>query len=123
MKDREKKPTGVAVANDDIRKLIIDNPDLPLVFIASDTAYCEDYSSMFFTDVSAYIGEMLDCQQEINDLITYTDREDFEEAVYEHLDLDPDFEGTEDEFDAELKRIIEEYEPYWRKVILVKVSN
>ena len=55
--------------------------------------------------------------------MVYTDREDFEEAVYEYLDLDPDFEGTEDEFDAQLKRIIEEYEPYWRKVILVKVSN
>ena len=123
MKDREKKPTGVAIANDDIKKLIMDNPDLPLVFIGSDTAYCEDYSSMFFTEVSAVIGEMLDCQQEINDLIIYTDREDFEEAVYEYLDLDPDFEGTDDEFDAQLKRIIEEYEPYWRKVILVKVSN
>ncbi len=123
MKDREKKPTGVAMANDDIRKLIMDNPDLPLVFIARDTACCDDYASMFCSDVSAHIGEMLDCQQEINDLIIYTDREDFEEAVYEMLDMDPDFDGTEDDFDAELKRIIDEYEPYWRKVILVSVGN
>lgn len=123
MKEKEKLPTGVVMANDDIRKLILDNPDLPLVFVASDTACCDDYSSMFCTDVSAYIGEMLDCQQDINDLIIYTDREDFEEAVFERLELDPDFDGTDDEFDAELKRIIEEYEPYWRKVILVEVSN
>lgn len=131
MKDKEKWPTGVVVDNAGIRKLILDNPDLPLVFLATEDANIGDYHTMFCTSVSAEIGEVLDCNQGIDDEIIYTDRDDFEDAIYDKLcndDYDeelPDYdqELPDEWFQAEAKRIASEYAPYWKPCILITVGN
>ena len=120
MNDSERHPLPYVRQFDTLRKLIADNPGLPLCFVATDTACGYDYSSTFCDDVDAVIGEVLNCRQEINDEICYTDRDDFEEAVYDSL---CDSDESEASIDAEAKRIIAEYEPYWTKCIIVTVSN
>lgn len=124
MKETEKRSTGLLQGNGKIRKLILDNPDLPLVFLATEDANIGDYQTMFCYSVSARIGEVLDCMQEIDDEIIYTDRDDFEDAIYDHLcNDDYDQEQPDEWCQAEAKRIASEYEPYWKPCILITVGN
>ena len=120
MDNSEKKPLPYVRKFDSLRKLIIDNPDLPICFIATDTACDYDYSSCFCDDVSAEIGEVLNCQQIIKDDTCFTDRDDFEEAVYDML---CDSDESEASIEAEVPLVVAEYDPYWVKCIIVKVSN
>ena len=124
MKKLEKLPTGYIMRNEPVRKLIVENPDLPLVFIATDEACSYDFQSMFCSSVTAEIGEVLDCQQEINDEVVFTDREDFEEEIYQNIDSPTGYDDRPEEwYQSEVKRIAAEYEPYWRKAIIITVSN
>jgi len=122
MTEREKLPTGYLMKHEHIRKLIMENPDLPLVFLATDEACSYDYQTMFCSTVTAQIGEVLDCQQDVNDEVVYTDHDDFEEAVFESLDCAYD-DRPQEWYEAETKRIVAEYDPYWRKAILITVGN
>ena len=134
MKDKEKWPTGVVMNNAEIRKLILENPDLPIVFRANDDANNGDYTYMFCTYVYAQIGEVLDCEQDIDEEIIFTDRESFEDAVYDKvMDEAEDIhysvyekiasELSELDIEDEVKRVMSEYEPYWKKCILITVGN
>ena len=126
MKETEKRSTGLLKGNEDVRKLILDNPDLPLVFLATEDANIGEYSTMFCTSVSAELGELLDCHQEINDEITYTDRDDFKNDIYDLVTdnaNDNDQIMPEEWFDTEAERIASEYEPYWKPCILITVGN
>lgn len=124
MKEYEKHPAGVLFAAQDVRKLMIDNPDLPVCFLATEEANTGDYCTMFCTSVYAEIGEILDCQQDINDEIIFTDRDYFEEQVYDRVTLAHEDEDRPDEwYEKEAERVAAEYEPYWKKCILVTVGN
>lgn len=124
MKDSEKKPTPYLKNGEKIRKLIAENPDLPFVFLASDTANIGDYSTMFCSDVIAEIGEFLDCQQEINDEMCFTDRDDFEDVIYDNIiNSDEYYDHSQEWCEKEAERIAEEYAPYWKKCIIVTVGN
>ena len=91
MTEREKRSTGILQEYDEIRKLILDHPELPLIF----TGWNRD-------GIKAEIGEVLDCQQEINDKIVFSDREDFEEEIDQNI-----YSLT----------------PYWKPCILILVGN
>ncbi len=122
MEKREKLPAGVLFAAQDARKLMMENPDLPVCFLATEEANTGDYNTMFCTSIHAEIGEILDCQQDIKDEIIFTDRDDFEDELYCMLDYSDDFD-SEEALDAEFKRLVAEYKPYWKKCILVTVGN
>ncbi len=124
MNNNEKQPTGYIVQNDPVRKMILDNPDLPIIFLAADDACYYGFSYSFCSSVSVEIGEVLDCQQEIYDEIVFTDREEFEQAIFDNIELLTGYDDRDEEwYEAEAKRIADEYDPYWRKVIVVKVGN
>ena len=135
MKENEKCPTGIVMNNAEIRKLILENPDLPIVFRANDEANNGDYTYMFCTYVYAQIGEVLDCEQEIDEGIIFTDRESFEDAVYDKVVDDAEeynysmYGGkighvlSEEDVEAEAKRVMSEYAPYWKPCILITVGN
>ena len=124
MKQSEKRPTGIITDNSELRKLISDNPDLPIVFLANEDANNGEYSTMFCTFVSARIGEVLDCQQEIDDEVIYTDREAFEDKIFEDIEtITGYYDRPEKWYEAETKRIASEYEPYWKPCILITVGN
>lgn len=113
MKKSEKRPTGILQENDKIRKLILDHPELPLVFSGWDK-----------DGIMAEIGEVLDCQQEINDEIVFTDREDFEEEINQNIYSLTGYDDRPEEwYQSEMKRIASEYQPYWKPCILILVGD
>ena len=117
----ECKSTGLLHATDGLRQLIIDNPSLPLlVFSGEDANAGGDFQYMSCFRVSAYVGEFLDCQQTVNDIHCYTDRDEFREDVENN---NSDFDGSEQEFEMFIESILMEYEPFWRPCIILCVDN
>lgn len=124
MREIEKHPTLNVHSADALKKIISENPELPIVVLANEDANCGDYAYTFCTLVHAEIGEILDCSQEQNDEICYTDREMFREQIEDNLSMDNEWDGKSDnEIEAEVNRIEAEYEPYWKKCIILTVGN
>lgn len=121
MTQEERNSTGILSSAQELRQLVIDNPDLPLLVFAGEEANCGgDYSLMSCSSVRAYIGEFLDCCQTVNDCKCYTDRDDFQEDLE---NLHYDFDGSDDEFEIFIENQLLEYEPYWKKCIILSVDN
>ena len=122
---REPCKTGLVMQSDPIRKLILEHPDLPVVFMENGNT--GDYSLMFCTKAHAEIGEILDCWKDINPdikYVVYTDRDDFRETINEHIyGLTGCDDRGEEWYESEIKRIEELYDPYWRKCIIITVGN
>ena len=124
MTEFEKQPTFNLHACNDLKRLIKENPELPIVMLAGENANSGDYSTMFCSSVNACIGELLDCMQEQNDEICYTDRDEFREQIEDNLAMSDEWaDKTDEEIEAEADRIEAEYEPYWKKCIIVVVDN
>ena len=108
---------------DELKKLIAEHPDYPIVVIVANEVIGDDYGWWYAPEISFGIGEILDCEQDIDEEKTYVDRDDFEEDVQYNVECDENFENvTDEEFDAEVKRIMTEYEPYWKKVIQIRAD-
>lgn len=105
-----------------IKDMIIENPDLPIVVLASCETNTGDYEPMYCSDVSCFIDEILDCQTPFDSEITFNDREHFEECLIDYLESEY-YSLDRTSFDDLLKRYKEKYEPYWKKVITVYVGN
>ena len=118
-----KKTLNILNSTAELRKLIIENPDLSLVVFAGESAYKEGYySSTACSDVRAYIGEILDCENDVCEDRVFDDREEFEYLLLSELEYEhPELNG--DELDELLKRRIDEYGPYWEKCIILRVDN
>ena len=109
---------------DELKELITKYPDYPIVVIVDSEVVADyDYGWWYAPEIRFGIGEILDCEQDIDGEKTYVDRDDFEEDVQYNVECDENFENaTDEEFDAEVKRIMTEYEPYWKKVIQIRAS-
>lgn len=117
-----KKTLNLLNSTAELRKLIIENPDLPLVVFAGESANTSYYSLTLCYDVRAYIGEILNCENDVCKERAFCDREEFEDALFGELEYEhPELNG--DELDELLKRRIDEYEPYWEKCIILYVDN
>ena len=106
---------------DELKKLIAEHPDYPIVVIVNNEVVDgDDYGWWYAPCLSFSIGEILDCEQDINDEKTYIDRDEFEEDIeYIVEDEDEFINASSEVFDAEVKRRMKEYEPYWKKVIQI----
>lgn len=122
---REYKPLKMFTAQTDaLKKLIADHPDLPIVVIVnSEVVADDDYNWWYAPDVSFGLGELLDCDQDVNDMKVYTDRDDFEEDLADILGNSGDYdETTDEEFDKIVQEELKKYEPYWKKVIQIRAD-
>ena len=124
MLEREKRPTRLLNSTDELRKLILGNPDLPMLCFVSDDANIGDYTYMS-ASCHATLGEFLDCMQEVKEDRCYTDRDEFGEDLADCLYDNEyhDWDGTDNEWDAYVEKRIAEYDPYWRKCIILYVDN
>lgn len=106
---------------DELKELIAKYPDYPIVIlcnyeVCNDDSYCWWYAP----EIRFGIGEILDCEQDINDEKVYTDRDEFEEDLTDILADSGDYdETTDEEFDNIVKTELLKYEPYWKKVIQI----
>lgn len=110
---------------DELKKLIAEHPDLPImVIVSSDVVADDDYAWWYAPDIRFTMGEILDCEQDINDEKTYTDRDDFEEDVRYCIENDDNLMEsiTDEEYEKEVKKILDEYEPYWKDVIQIRAD-
>lgn len=122
---RNYRPLGMFTAQTtELKKLITEHPDLPIVVIVNSEVVADfDYNWWYAPDVSFSIGELLDCEQDVNDMKVYTDRDDFEEDLRDILcDLEEFEEATDEEFDQAVKEQLADYEPYWKKVIKIRAD-
>ena len=107
---------------DELKKLIAENPDLPIVVLAGEEANGGDFAWMFCEYVSFGIDEILDCDfYDHNDTII-TDRDRLEEIIEDSL-YDDYCDKPEEEYEAAIKARVAEFEPYWQKVIAIWASN
>lgn len=110
----------------ELRKLIAENPDLPIVVMASYEALTDEYYWTYCSEVHCEVGEVLDCECPWKEGIVYLDRIEFEDDLVDYLsneNEDMDHRLTDDEFEKLLENHKEKYEPYWHKAIIIKADN
>ncbi len=127
-----RKVSGILADTTELKRLILEHPDYPIVVLVSEEANNGDYSWMYASDITFTVGEILDKQQPFNQELIYSDRdsfeEDFEEWLWEDLHKRMEEEGSNCELDEEafqliLKRELQQYEPHWKNCIIVRADN
>ena len=119
------RPLNMFTAQTDkLKKLIAEHPDLPIVVIVNaEVVADDDYNWWYAPDISFSLGEILDCEQDVNDMKVYTDRDDFKEDLQNILcDLEEFENATDEEFDQAVKEQLADYEPYWKQVIQIRAD-
>lgn len=78
---------------------------------------------MYASNIRFAIGEILDCEQDIDDCKVFADRDEFEEELEEQLYDKYESVTEEEEFQKLLAKEIEKYEPYWKDCIFIYADN
>ena len=108
--------------SDELKKLILENPDLPIVVLAGEEANGGDYYWMFYSSISFHIDEILDCDFLDYDDTVFCDRDRLEEYIEDML-YDEYHDKSDEEYDEAIKSKLAELEPYWTKVIAIYATN
>ena len=120
-------PLNLTKDTTELKRLIAENPDLPIVVLVGEEANGGDYSWMYCDRVTFRVEEMLDAEAPYQEEVE-TDRTNFEEQMEEWLwdkmgGNDRDSKLTEEEFQTALTEEKAKYEPYWKKVIAIFATN
>ena len=108
--------------SDELKKLILENPDLPIVVLAGEEANNGYYNYMFCSYISFRIEEILDCDYfDYNDCV-FCDRSRLEEYIEDML-YDEYHDKPDEEYEEAIKNKLAELEPYWTKVIAIYATN
>ena len=100
----------------ELRKLIIDNPQLPLLIFANEDANDGDYAYMQADVSSVSIQELGLYNDEL-----WLDKEDFEEELADKMSMDDEYENLSDEdFNKAVKEKIDSTE--FVKAIVINVG-
>lgn len=114
---------GIVQDTIELRKLIAENPDLPIMVMAGEYAWSGNYGYECCTIVNCEITKVLDCETPFSEYI-FTDEDYFEEKLTDYWSVQPEAKGlTEEEFDKLIEKEIAKYEPYWKKVIAIHADN
>ena len=117
--NEEKVQLGI-ITGEQVRKLLMEHPELPIAFEVDMSTFTGEYDYEYASSVTAQIGEILDCYQDIDGCIIFSDRNDFEDRIRDDLSC---ILTINDDFEAEVSAKLAEYEPYWKKCIIVTVGN
>ena len=109
-------------STEELKKLIAEHPDYPIVVLAGEEANGGDHSWMYCTDISFGVEEILDADfLDYNDCV-FTDRDRLEEFIEDML-YDEYDDKPEEEFTAAVKAKIAELESSWVNVIAIWATN
>lgn len=98
----------------ELRKMILDNPDCPLVIMVSEDTWIGEYSTEVVSDVWFCITEMA-CYNN-----HWCDADELEEVIANDLaDIQLYKNLTDEEFDAKVKAVLEEHP--LQKVIVISL--
>lgn len=109
----------------ELRKLILENPDLPITIMAGECANSGYYGYEYCHNVNCRIEEILEGILPFdNDGYVFNDRIEFEERLADYLgETSEGKKCSDDEFEALLKSELAKYEPCWTKVIAIYADN
>ena len=117
---------GITMDNIELKNLILENPDLPLVVFATEEANSGEWSTEL-ASCNCYKGSVLDATKDCwlpRDDRVYTDVEDLEDDVRDVLDSMEEYKHFSD---AELEDVVveklEALEPYWKECIIITVDR
>ena len=106
----------------ELRKMIAENPDLPIVVMASYEAVTDEFYWTYCSAVHCEVGEVLDCEIPWKEGVVYSDRIEFEEDLSDYLS-DIAAKMSDKEFKHLLNVQKEAYNEYWHKAIIIKADN
>lgn len=115
-------PLDLTQNTDELKRLIAEHPDYPIVILVGEYANTGDYGWMYCSMISYEIMEILDSKVPYDDTVC-SDRDEFEERLEEFLWDEYGDKLTMTEFQDFLKKEIARYEPYWKKVIAIYADN
>lgn len=109
----------------ELRRLIAENPDLPIAVLCGEYAASDDYAYTYCTQVTCSVDEILDCETPYdNNGYIETDRDNFREMMGDWLCDQAGYENMpDDEFEAALKAEIAKYDKHWKKCICIWATN
>lgn len=102
----------------DLKELMKKYPELPVYFLAHECSHSGNYRYEPPHEVTAVVEEILNTDTPTSDE-TYTDRNRFEEDLWDMLVDENEF-ATEKEISGLFEQQLDKYyEPYWEKCIVV----
>ncbi len=109
----------------ELRKMIAENPELPIVVMASYEAVTEEFYWTYCSAVHCEVGEVLDCEIPWKEGIVYSDHIEFEEDLSDYLSdtIENAAKMSEEEFKHLLNVQKDVYSEYWHKAIIIKADN
>ena len=95
---------------DELKKLIAEHPDYPIVVMVANEVVSDEYYGWWYAPCLSFdIGEILDCEQDIDEEKTYIDRDEFEEDIYNKYEDDEEYEKLDNyEFDEMIENKLKE---------------
>jgi len=118
----ELKRLGLDYETDELRRFILEYPDLPIVILADESSVTDNGAWTFCSKISVKIDEILDCEYYDYGDMVITDRDRLEEIIEDKL-YEKYHDKPESEYDAAIKAEVVKLEPYWKKVIAVYATN
>lgn len=111
-------------SSEELRKLIIENPNLPILTFVSDDANSRDYQYVT-ANISCDKGWVLDAPAQMLPIFdkVYTDEEDLENDIRDDLYDSDTKELSDEEFDKLVSDKLKELELYWKECIIIWVTN
>lgn len=109
----------------ELRKMIAENPELPIVIMASHEAVADEFYWTYCSAVHCEVGEILDYECPWKEGLVYSDRIEFEEDLADYLSDTIENVATmsDEEFNYLLNTQKDAYDEYWHKAIIVKADN
>lgn len=103
------------------RTLFAENPDLPIcVLVGGDISEYSDSYWNYSSNVCFYVDEILDCEVPGSDTV-FDDKDDLRAHLYDwYAD---DYDSSNEKYDALIEAKMSRYEPYWKKVIVIRVDS
>lgn len=116
-----RKASGILADTTELKKLILEHPDYPIVVLVSEEANSGDYSWMYASDITFAVGEILDNSNPLTkNLFILT------EILLRHKQMKEegsDCELDEEAFQVVLKKELQQYEPCWKSCIIIYADN
>lgn len=120
-----KNHIGLIHDAEELRKLIQENPELPIVILANEEANSGEWCWQYCNSVSCCIDTILDVATpyDSDGEKVFTDETDFLEEIEESLYDEFGDSMTTEQIEEAAKREADMYSGCWRKVIAIYVGN
>lgn len=119
------KKIDIAEQSEELRKLILENPDLPIVVVVDSEVVADDnYCWWYANEIRYNIQTLLMYDTYYGDCRLLDDVGDLEEVIANDLTYDDEYENLPDEeFDAIVQEKVMECEPLWTKCIVISATT